>query len=299
MISRRPCHTLLVLACTLATFAMLPAAAAAVVVGIADQNSAMFSDSRFVALQVHQARITVPWDVATARRQRRELHRVQVWLSAAAKDGVAPLVSFGGDGNRVPSVSQYTGAVRAFVHKFPSVKQYTAWNEPDWVYRPALAKHPSVAASYFNAMVRTCHGCTVVAGDVYLPAAQLRPWLRAYVRGLRYRPAAWALHNYYDVRTHSTAQLRTLEGLTHGPIWLDEISGVEKRGHWQYHNQSARAAARDEQFLFSLPKRFHRVARIYHYEWQGQARAGWDSGLIAPNGSTRPAYNVVLKAAIG
>jgi hypothetical protein len=69
---------------------------------------------------------------------------------------------------------------------------------------------------------------------------------------------------------------------------------VLRRGHWQYKNQSAAAAARDEQYLLSLTNRYHRIARIYHYEWQGNTSAGWDSGLIAPNGSIRPAYNVLM-----
>jgi hypothetical protein len=181
------------------------------------------------------------------------------------------------------------------MHRFPAVKQYTAWNEPDWAYR-SLSRRPKLAASFFNALHRQCHGCVVLAGDVFLPAKQLGPWLRSYRAGLRYRPAGWALHNYQDVRTHTTAQLRVLMSLTSGPIWLDEISGVERRGHWQYRNQSAAAAGRDESFLFSLARRFRRVTRIYHYEWQGVTGAGWDSGLISPTGGKRPAY-YVLKAA--
>jgi hypothetical protein len=145
----------------------------------------------------------------------------------------------------------------------------------------------------------------VLAGDVYLPTtgpatidhsvAHLGPWLRAYIKGLRHRPAAWALHDYFEIRGRNTSQLRTLMSMTSGPIWLDETGGVLRRGHWQYHNQSANAAARDEQFLLSLTKRYHRIARIYHYQWRGNPLAGWDSGLIAPNGRPRPAYNLLLK----
>jgi hypothetical protein len=93
-----------------------------------------------------------------------------------------------------------------------------------------------------------------------------------------------------------------LEKVTRGPIWFDEISGVLRRGHWQYRNQSSIAAGRDERFLFSLPKRFHRIQRIYHYEWQGTVPSpnnGWDSGLIGPGGAPRPSYFVVLNAAHG
>jgi len=70
---------------------------------------------------------------------------------------------------------------------------------------------------------------------------------------------------------------------------------VLRRGHWQYRNQSAAAASNDEQYLLSLANRYNRIARIYHYEWQGNAQAGWDSGLIAPNGGIRPSYTVLLK----
>ena len=294
--SNRARKALLALTCALACGTMVPAAASAVVVGIGDQSPAMFSDPRFLALGIHEARLTVSWDVANARSRSAELAAVGSWLSAASKAHVTPLISFSGIGNYIPNVRQYTAAVVAFIHKFPRVKRYTPWNEPDWVYR-SLSKHPLLAASFFNALVRHCRGCTVLAGDLYLPAKQLGPWVRTYVKGLRFRPAGWALNNYYDVRSLTTSQLTTLMKLTKGPIWLDEISGVEDRGHWQYKNQSPAAAARDEKFLFSLPRRFKRITHIYHYQWQSSTIAGWDSGLISPSGSIWPAYYVVKSAA--
>jgi hypothetical protein len=273
-----------------------PASASSVVIGIGDQSPAMFSSPAFRALDIHEARLGVPWDVATAPRARGTLAVTAAWLAAAQAEGVIPLVSFTGDGNYIPTVAQYAAAVRAFIRLFPTVKRYTPWNEPDWVYRH-LSREPLLAAALYNALVRSCAGCVVLAGDVYLPAPQLGPWLQAYVKGLRYRPAGWALHDYYDVRTHTTGQLTTLLSLTSGPVWLDEISGVERRGHWQYRNQSVAAAGRDEQFLLSLARRFHRISRIYHYQWQSVAPAGWDSGLLNADGSRRPAYYDLLSAA--
>jgi hypothetical protein len=292
---RRTATGIFALICVVAATIALAAPAGAVVVGIGDGNPGVFSDPRFLALHIHEARITVPWDMAITRssKQRRLMAN---WLKAAKKAQVTPLVSFAGDGNYIPSLPVYTHAVRAFMRDFPSVKRYTPWNEPDWIYRN-LSREPGLAAAYFNTLVRNCRGCLIIAGDVYLPGPQLGSWLRAYIRGLHYRPSAWALHNYDDVRTHKTGQLRTMLRMTSGQIWLDEISGVERRGHWPYPNQSAARAKADEQFLFSLPQRFPRVSRIYHYEWQGVATAGWDSGLIAPNGRIRPAYYVVKAAA--
>jgi hypothetical protein len=295
--------------------AAVPAGAAGtVVIGIADQNPAMFSDPRFSALGITTAREVVPWDIVTRRADRGDLAAFRVWLRAAQAAKVSPLISFGADftnpaANYVPTVSQYKSAVSAFLKAFPQLTTFTAWNEPDFVYR-SLAHNPGLAASYFNTLFELCRHCTVLAGDVYLPTASvvprsdsraffngvpsLGPWLRAYIRGLRHRPSGWALHDYTEIRGHNTLQLRTLMSMTSGPIWLDETSGTLRRGHWWYRNQSAAAAANDEQFLLSLTNRFHRIARIYHYEWEGAATAGWDSGLIGANGRPRPAYNVLL-----
>jgi hypothetical protein len=275
--------------------ALLPSAAGAVVVGIGDQTTGMFSDPKFLALHVPEARLTVSWDVATNAKRRSELSADSTWIKAAEAANVKPLISFSGNGNYIPNVAQYTKAVKAFMKKFPAVKRYTPWNEPDWIYR-SLSRHPLLAAAFFNALARNCKHCTVLAGDVYLPAKQLGPWIKAYKKGLHAHVSGWALHNYYDVRTHKARQLTTLMKLTRGSIWLDEISGVERRGHWQYKNQSAAAAGRDEKFLFSLAKKYKRISRIYHYQWKAVATVGWDSGLLAADGSERPAYFVIKSA---
>jgi hypothetical protein len=290
--------TLRALGCALACSAVLPPAAGAVVVGIGDNSPEMFSDPKFLALNIHEARYVVQWNVATPGHSR-QLRAASAWLNAAFGAGVTPLVSFGADtsrGSKIPSVGQYTGAMRAFMHKFPKVKRFTAWSEPDLIYTP-LGQKPTLAAAYFNALVRSCRACTVLAGDMFMPAQDLRPYLRAYVKALHYRPAGWALHDYRDVRGRTTAQLRVMLSLTSGPIWLDETGGILRRGHWQYPNQSAAAAARDEQYLFSLPTRFRRINRIYHYQWREVRSAGWDSALMSARGSIRPAYYVVQRAA--
>ncbi len=294
--------------CAVAFGAAVPATSGAVVIGIGDSNASMFWNPHFSALGVETARDIVPWDVVTRPADRGDLANFRFWLTEAEAAHVTPLVSFGADftnpaANYVPSVAQYKTAVQAFLKDFPQVKDYTAWNEPDFSYR-TLARNPALAANYFNTLYTLCHGCTVLAGDVYLPAtgtayidhaaATLRPWLSAYIKGLHHKPAGWALHDYTEIRAHNTSQLQVLESMTSGPIWLDETGGVLRRGHWQYKNQSASAAARDEQFLLNLTKRYHRIARIYHYQWQANPKAGWDSGLLAANGAPRPAYTVLF-----
>jgi hypothetical protein len=301
-------RVLVSIVCAIGFGAAVPAASAAVVIGIGDGNPAMFSDPRFAALKITTARDVVPWDIVTRKADAPDLAAFRGWLAAAQAAHVSPLISFGADftnpaANYVPTVKQYKNAVKAFLKEFPQIKTYTAWNEPDFSYRK-LAREPTLAANYFNALYEMCRHCKVLAGDVYLPAtgtafinhapATLRAWLKSYVKGLHHRPAGWALHDYTEIRGRNTSQLQILMSLTKGPIWLDETGGVLRRGHWKYHNQSASAAARDESFLLSLTRRYHRIARIYHYQWQANPLAGWDSGLIDAKGKTRPAYNVLL-----
>jgi Glycosyl hydrolase catalytic core len=306
--SRRISRVFVSIVCAIGFGVAVPAASAAVVIGIGDGNTAMFSDPRFAALKITTARDVIPWDIVTRKADKQDLANFRAWLSAAQAANVSPLVSFGADytnpaANYVPTVGQYRNAVNAFLKAFPQIKNYTAWNEPDFSYR-TLARNPALAANYFNALYELCRHCTVLAGDVYLPAtgtktidhavATLRPWLSAYVKGLHHKPAGWALHDYTEIRARNTSQLSILMSLTKGPIWLDETGGVLRRGHWQYKNQSAAAAARDESYLLSLTKRFPRIARIYHYEWAANPAVGWDSALIGPNNQPRPAYNVLL-----
>jgi hypothetical protein len=306
--SRRISRVFVSIVCAIGFGVAVPAASAAVVIGIGDGNQAMFSDPRFAALKITTARDVIPWDIVTRKADKGDLANFRSWLSAAQAAHVSPLISFGADytnpaANYVPTVGQYKSAVKAFLKDFPQIKDYTAWNEPDFSYR-TLARNPALAANYFNALYEMCRRCTVLAGDVYLPAtgtktidhaaATLRPWLSAYVKGLHHKPAGWALHDYTEIRAHNTSQLSILLSLTKGPVWLDETGGVLRRGHWQYKNQSAAGAARDESYLLSLTKRFPRIARIYHYEWDANPLAGWDSALIGPNNQPRPAYTVLL-----
>jgi hypothetical protein len=291
------------IACACALTGALPAAAnAKLIVGISDNGSSMFTSPMFQRLGATTVRDMVYWNVAVMKN-RTALNGLKAWLAAAKAAHVTPLISFAGNGNTIPSTAVYTTAIKAFIRTFPQVKLYTAWNEPDWIYRPKLAKHPKLAASYYNALVKNCRGCTVAAGDVYRAANQgLASWVKSYAKYLHPAPKAWAIHPYDDIRTHTTKQLKAFQKVTKGQIWFDEISGVLRRGHWKYKNQSAAAAGRDEKFLFSLPKKYHRIARIYHYQWLGEIdtpNTGWDSGLLNPSGTTRPAYQWVFNAGHG
>ncbi|HZE15481.1 MAG TPA: hypothetical protein VE197_07090, partial [Mycobacterium sp.] len=117
--------------------AAVPSGAGAVMVGLSDQGAAMFSDQKLLRLNIRQARLVVFWDVAVMR-DKGPLNEARAWIGAAQAAGVTPMISFGGHGNYIPNWRVYRTAVRAFLREFPQVKTYTAWNEPDWIYRPRL-----------------------------------------------------------------------------------------------------------------------------------------------------------------
>ena len=259
-------------------------------VGLSDNGYWIWSVHNLLRLHVPTARLMVPWNVVFMR-DKSTLNYAREWLNGARVNHVEPMVSFSGNGNYVPSDNNYTIAIKAFLHEFPWVKTYTPWNEPEWPYR-ALSLQPGLAAAYFNTLVRWCHHCTIVAGDFYRPASDgLESWIRAYKRGLRFKPAAWAIHPYDDVRTHTSPSIQVLERYVGGSqIWLDEISGVLRRGHWPFPDQSPNAANSDERFMFVLPKIFHNITRIYHYQLLASRTAPWDSALLGPAQGPRPAY---------
>ena len=306
-----PRTTLALLTAGVCMIAVIPAAASAakpakhykLMVGVGDSSGNMFSNRWFRRLPIKIARYMVPWNAAITH-DTTQLGYARTFVDQALGAGVQPMITFaapgGSAGNYIPDDKTYTRAVKAFIRAVPQVRVYSPWNEPDFIYR-SLSQQPGLAAAYFNTLVRACRGCTIVAGDFYRDASDgLGSWIQAYSRGLRFRPVAWALHPYHDVRGHHTAQVQTLERYAgSSQIWLDEISGVERRGHWAYPNQSPNAANTDERFLFVLPKIFHNITRIYHYQWQADPKAGWDSGLLGPGGQPRPAYWTFANAVRG
>jgi hypothetical protein len=275
-------------------------------IGIGDESPATFADPRFRWLGMSIARVAVPFDAVA--------HPVEIagaarWLQAAQAAGVRPLIVFDHSSQRpawLPSVSWYTHEVRVFVHRFPQVHDYTAWNEENHSAEPT-SRNPGRAAAYFNALTRTCHLCTVVAADV-LDEPNMLGWLKGFLR-YAYHPHVWGLHNYFDLNHGGHRNTSALLALTHGEVWFTETGGDV----WRYDRVSHTFVIRGQAFatraadrLLSLAALSPRVRRIYYYHWripttltQARRRPGsvtWDSGLINPDCSVRPAFLVIARA---
>jgi hypothetical protein len=280
-------------------------AEAAVLVGVADQTPAMFTQPLFTQLNVKRSRIFPAWNVALNRGQARALDD---WLNAARAARIEPLVSFSQSvGSRcprkpckLPTVGEFTRAFRAFRKRWPFVRVVSPWNEANHRSQPTF-KNPKRAAQYYNVVRKLCRGCRIVAADV-IDETNMERWLSVF-RRTAIRPRLWGLHNYRDTnprRGQKFGGTRRLVRAVKGEIWLTETGGLARfvlPGGGTLFPFSLSRQNKAVKRMFSLARRYRsRIKRLYIYNWFGQTRSNrFDAGLVNVNGTPRPAYNTVRR----
>jgi hypothetical protein len=263
------------------------------IIGIGEQRAAMFGDKRFAALGVKHVRLVVPYD-ATRRRIERDL--VTVWLAEARRTRAEPFITFGhsrATPTKLPSVAEFRAAFASFRRMFPHVQVYAPWNEINHNSQPTFDA-PRRAAQYYNAMKAECPRCVVLAGDVLDQPGMVR-YLKQYQRHLEGEPAIWGLHNYSDTNRFRSSGLREMLAAVKGDVWLTETGGLVQFG--RNFPRDEQRAARATAYAIRQARDNQRVQRIYLYNWTGtDRRARFDAGLVAPDGTARPAFDVLRKA---
>jgi hypothetical protein len=251
-------------------------------VGISDNHWTAFQDPSLLKLKrLKTARLVIPWDW---HRSAYQVEQTDAWIHVVRQAKLRPLITFNRIWNRngrkyIPSVKRYVRSFKKFRARYPHVRDFSPWNEPNAKEQPFYNK-PGKAALYFNAMRRACRRCTVIAGDVK-DGTRMLPWLSAYKRKVR-GAKIWALHNYKDAtrKRGGTAQfLRAVRG----KVWLTETGGMRNRG-------GLKGQAKAVKRVFSLARKSRRITRIYFYQWKQQRGSHWDSAFISANGKPRPAY---------
>jgi hypothetical protein len=270
--------------------------------GIGEQQLAMFSDPRFVALELEHVRIVTAYDVACRRGP--DASYLDLWLAGAERTGARPLVAFSfsprpGHRWKLPSYRTYLRCFRAFRRRYPHVRDFNPWNEANHSAQPTF-RHPKKAAGFYNAAKRACPRCNVAAGDV-LDWSHLERWLERYRAHLRGRPRLWSMHNYLDVnrpRKWRESGTRRVLRMTRGRLWITETAGVVVSRRYTKYDEHRAAAATERMFAFA--ERSRRIKRLYGYQWQAACdRYSWDSGWFRSNGSARPAWHVVVNEVSG
>lgn len=267
----------------------------------------MFSDPSFASLGVRTVRLMVPWDV---RRSAALLPASEDWLAKAAAQRFDVLVVFARDDARPggPTPAAYAREVRWFVQRHPEVRAYAPWNEAN-LCTQSICRRPDRAAAYYRAVRAACPGCRVLAAELVAglpPGRAVTP--AAYVAGLSRalgtRPRLWGLHSYTDPNRFQTRWTADALRAMPGEVWLDETGGMVHRpphrgvleAAYRYGADPARQARVTRFVVERLARITPRIRRVYLYQWNSGSPANWDSGLVAPDGTLRPAYRVVRDA---
>ncbi len=279
--------------------AVTPApASAALSVGIADQKTEMFTDPYFRALNVRKVRRLIPWDAMRDPAERALLDR---WIAAARAVDARPLITFGhsraASRRRVaPTPQQFQVQFLKLRARYPDVKEFATWNEPNLCGEP-LCHKPALAARYYDALVRACPSCTILAAEV-LDGPTMTSWVKAFLRRVRHRPKVWGVHNYLDANRLRTSGTSRLLRLVTGDIWFTETGGIVKRRTTNkaggFPETVAHAGTATRWIFDRLVPLSPRIKRVYLYHWNsGTSRDSWDSALIGLDGRPRSAYRVV------
>ena len=305
-------RVLTIVASIIALLGMAAHAGAATITGFADQGigrtppagDAWGPNAHAVATalagQVRQARYNLAWDFMSFGSGDWRVADFNNWLSAVQSHGLRPLVSFGADGAN-PTTASYRSAVQAFRSTYPSIAEFTAWNEPNNATTFAGA---SQAAAYFKALTDVCAGtCTIAAGDF---SGNRRPGTyyadyKAAVNALGLAPTLWAYHPY-DVVNNSGSD--RFDGIARFwsdvnaasssiAVWYTEVGAFKCVQGTDYGTASQDAAARRLSDLLVDPA-YGKASRVYYYHLANGTDCNWDTGLIDSTGAARPALRTLF-----
>ena len=276
----------LILPALLLCVLMAPAVASArPTYGMGDQNPTSYQDKRMLSMhKLKTARYAVAWDWYKDPTQATLL---SWWMSTVKAAHMKPLISFnrnwhGSSGRKkIPSLSAYKKGFKLCRQRFPYVRDFSAWNEPNAPEQP-FYKKPAKAAKFFNALRTACKKCHIVAADINDSKNMVR-WLRTYKKHVR-KAKYWGLHNYKDTSSRNTrGTTKVFSRMVKGQVWLTETGGLINRG-------GLKGQAKSVKRVFTLTHQIKKIKRVYFYQWRGVKKSHWDSAFLAPNGKKRPAY---------
>jgi hypothetical protein len=285
----------------------VPATSHAYTLGVSDQQASTFTNPLFAPLKFKAARYITPYDVMDSPS---DLAATQAWIAAAQAAHQRVLIAFershrSGRERHLPSVAEYKAAVAKFHQAFPSVKEISVWNEVNRCQsKSRLAGQPTCRkeqrlASYFKAVrqVFRSPGTKIVALDVLdeQNVGKTISTIRKFKRFAGSKATILGFHNYSDTNRFSTTRTSRVLAAWRGKVWLTETGGLVKLG--RSFPRSTSRAAKALGCMFTLAKSNSRIQRLYVYQFNPAFSPSddFDAGLINPNGTKRPGYNVVLR----
>ena len=165
------------------------------------------------------------------------------------------------------------------------------------------ATGPKLVAQYYSAAKSVFKGRKIVAIDILdgFNVGGAVSYLRKFKKYVKGTPKYWGIHNYSDTNRGSTSRTsRLIKEINNkkAEIWLTETGGQLKlRGVVAGETKAANAL----KCMFSMPKKFKQIKRLYIYQFNGADSSNdFDAGLISPDNTRRgPATTVVKKRTVG
>src|SRR3954453_432189 len=293
-----------ILLAALAALVLCVPASANYRVGISEQDARTFDQPLWQGLKLKRVRYIVPWDfykgedaatVSTFMNSARA-HKQEVLVMFTARRGCYSRGRYSkSSACRAPSNWASTPAFKKFKTAFPWVKTYAPWNEANHVSQPT-SKSPKRAADYYAALRANCKGCKLLGADV-LDQSNVRTWLKSFIRYSHNKARVWGLHNYKDVNRRQSKGLTNVLKTVPGQVWLTETGGITTFLSSGFKTSASRAAS-STMYMFQLADKYDssrkgyksKVTRIYVYRWWGEPDGTFDSGLVNPDGTARPAF---------
>jgi Glycosyl hydrolase catalytic core len=290
-----------VLLCALAA---APATSHATLFGFSEQQAGMFTNPLYSKLKKAKvARYIAPWDVATDPNPRdRDLFNA--WLAGARATKARVLVSFYYDRDKprkLPTVAQYTKAMKAFKAAYPDVREISPYNEANRDARNEgrfAGPSAKLAAKYYLAARKVFRGARIVGLDV-LDGTKINEtirYIKTFQKATRKHPnKIWGVHNYSDTNRFTSHKTKAILRAVKGEVWLTETGGLVKFS--KSFPRSETRAAKALKYMFKLAASNKRIKRLYIYQWTGAKRTdNFDAGLVSPDGRTvRKGYAVVKR----
>jgi hypothetical protein len=305
-------RTLLPIAALLAALAV-PASAGAYTLGVSDQQASTFTSPLFAPLKFKVARYIAPYDVMESPQDKANW---DAWYTAATAAHQKVLISFehshrsNSRALKAPSVAAYTSELKKFKKAYPKVKDISPWNEVNRCHalrdgsvqgQPtkicSLTTGPKLTAQYYGAARKVFKGSTfTIVGLDILDEQNVNKtikYLTSFLRHASPDPKVIGFHNYSDTNRFSTTRTKRVLAAFRGKVWLTETGGIVKLGG-SFPTSTSRAS-KALGCMFTLAKN-PRIQRLYVYQFNppaDPATASFDAGLINPDGTLRPGYNVV------
>lgn len=281
--------------------------------GIGDEQGEMFSNPLWRQLHTKIARYIAPYDAAAGINSlvscyhHAECEAAAHWIELASAAHQQILVAFYHSERTpttLPSVTAYQRDVQRFVKLFPHVRQYQSWDEANRGNIHHVLASPSAvaAAKYYQALLRSCKGCTVIGLDV-LDQANISPTLsyisefkREIGRLRTIMPKIWGMHDYSDVNRLESWRTRDLSRALGGQVWLTETGGIVQFGSAfpNRHGSGLTRAAKVLKYTFAVAASESQIKRLYIYDWTGgNSSTRFDAGLANAHDQPRAGYIVV------